>query len=281
MSKNKLPSDFLDARCVSVILPARDAGRTIGLAVNSILRQWGGQLLELLVIVEESDDATLAALGCIKDHRLRLELVSPGSSLTEKLNLGIERSTGSLIARMDADDIALPWRLTRQVSRLKNQKADLLFSTAWIFGRDLWPAPLIPQLPVNLRQTDVYHSLLTQNLLVHPTMLAKRALLQGIGGYRQVPAEDLDLWLRLAIYEAAMLRDWVPVLLYRFAKTSMSHTESHRMSVAQDRDITKLRDELARALMKKRSKPAPSNNTPAQRASWRLKVASLSFGRNH
>jgi glycosyltransferase involved in cell wall biosynthesis len=90
------------------------------LAVRSILSQTF-QALELIVIDDGSSDSTPSILSALAatDGRIRL-LSSGGRGIVEALNLGIGHSRSDLIARMDADDIAMPERLERQIQFMRS-----------------------------------------------------------------------------------------------------------------------------------------------------------------
>ena len=75
--------------------------------------------LELLLINDGSRDGAVAALAPLaaRDPRLRL-LENPGAGLVAALNYGLAQACAALVARMDADDVARPERLARQVAFL-------------------------------------------------------------------------------------------------------------------------------------------------------------------
>ncbi len=84
----------------------------VGEAVQSVLSQTAADL-ELIVVDDESSDATPAILKSFRDPRLRVTRRSRGG-LTSALNAALALARAPLLARLDADDIALPQRLARQ-----------------------------------------------------------------------------------------------------------------------------------------------------------------------
>ena len=99
---------------ISVILPVRDAEKTLAVAVESILGQTERNF-ELLVVDDGSTDASLRILQEFAelDGRIRvLSTVNPG--IVEALNLGLAEARAPYLARMDADDVSLPERLGLQ-----------------------------------------------------------------------------------------------------------------------------------------------------------------------
>ena len=68
---------------------------------------------------DRSTDGALSGLPGA-DPRLRV-LSSPGRGVTNAFNAGFAASSGRFVARMDADDIALPNRLERQARFLEEE----------------------------------------------------------------------------------------------------------------------------------------------------------------
>jgi glycosyltransferase involved in cell wall biosynthesis len=83
-------------------------------AVQSILDQTFREF-ELLAIDDGSTDESLDILNAMasKDARLLVH-AEPHRGLVGALNRGIALARGTYVARMDADDIALPERFERQ-----------------------------------------------------------------------------------------------------------------------------------------------------------------------
>jgi glycosyltransferase involved in cell wall biosynthesis len=107
---------------VSIILPFKNSSRTIKECINSILRQrfihW-----ELIAIDDHSTDSSDCILQSFtkRDKRITI-LKNPGNGIVDSLNFGIKKASTRLIARMDADDIMHPLRLSlEQVSFLDNR----------------------------------------------------------------------------------------------------------------------------------------------------------------
>src|SRR5690606_24519669 len=99
---------------VSVVLPVFNGASFIEAALGSILNQTYRNL-DVIVIDDGSTDAT-AALVRVAETDRRLRFVSrENRGLISTLNEGLGLARGDLIARMDADDIAYPERIQRQV----------------------------------------------------------------------------------------------------------------------------------------------------------------------
>jgi GT2 family glycosyltransferase len=184
---------------ISVVLPVKDGAPYVESAIASILQQTFCAF-ELLVIDDGSSDGSMeiAERFSQTDTRVRL-LRNPGNGLVDALNFGISAASAPLIARMDADDIALPERLQRQYDFLNAHPEIDAAGTQVSFineqGALTGKTTALPESPDAIAKT-----LLKYCCLRHPTVVMRRAALERAGGYRkQVPAaEDLDLWLRMA-----------------------------------------------------------------------------------
>ena len=117
---------------ISVILPAYNAEKYIETAVTSILLQTFHDY-ELIVIDDGSTDRTYEIVTSLSDNDKRIRFVSrENRGLVSSLNEGLKLAKAPLIARMDADDIALPERFSEQVNYLNNHSDIVCVGTAQI-----------------------------------------------------------------------------------------------------------------------------------------------------
>jgi glycosyltransferase involved in cell wall biosynthesis len=199
---------------VSVILSVFNGASFLADALESILCQTFTDF-ELIAVNDGSTDGSEAVLDTFAKRDTRVRVVhQPNRGLIFSLNRGLELSRGEFIARMDADDVSLPERLTKQVEFLRsNPQIALVGSSMTIidanggFLRDI--------------HYPVGHSLVKSKMqeacsLAHPTIMARREVLRAMGGYRPSfhHAEDYDLWLRLIEHYEIDNLDEI-LLLYR------------------------------------------------------------------
>jgi hypothetical protein len=208
---------------VSVVMPVRDGERFLVEAVESVLAQSLADL-ELVVVDDGSTDRTPGLLRELsaRDARVRVLTKAP-SGLTPALNAGCEAASAPLFARMDADDVALPDRLERQVAFLDAHADAALVGGGIVLvdedGREIdrEPGPAAP-------------SLLDGNVLVHGTVVMRAAAFRGLGGYRLDQSEDYDLWLRFEErFGVAAVTE--PVLRYRLHPGQFSVTKLERQAL--------------------------------------------------
>lgn len=205
---------------VSVLMPARNAARFLPATLASIVAQtmtdW-----ELVAVDDGSSDDTprLLAELAARDPRVRV-LRTPGEGLVAALNRGLRACRAEFVARIDADDVARPDRLERQLQRLAEKPGWVAVGGAIRHVDEDGDAIALESFPTE--PADVDRNLIAgRAAIAHPAILFRRSSVLAVGGYRPMRiGEDLDLWLRLAeIGEVGNLPD--VVLDYRRHATSL------------------------------------------------------------
>jgi GT2 family glycosyltransferase len=210
---------------ISVILPVKDGAAFVGPAIKSILNQTYKHF-EVLVVDDGSIDTSISVISEIADRDSRVTVIpNQGCGLVDALNTGIAQAQGPLLARMDADDIAMPNRFEMQVGFLLENTDVVAVGSQVSFideaGQDLQKFSSLPEHP-----DEVSTALLKACCLRHPTVMMRKAAVINAGGYRNqvTAAEDLDLWLRLD--ETGRLANLPDVLLqYRIHPQQVSSSK--------------------------------------------------------
>ena len=111
---------------VSVIIPCYNQGRFLPEALDSVIAQTC-QDWECLIINDGSTDHTprVAARYANQDNRIRC-LNQPNRGLGNARNRGLSESRGRYIQFLDADDILLPQKITRQLELLEGERRPAL-----------------------------------------------------------------------------------------------------------------------------------------------------------
>jgi glycosyltransferase involved in cell wall biosynthesis len=158
---------------------------------------------EVIAVDDGSRDGgpALVARLASKHSQLRA-LATPGVGIARSLVLAAREASAPLLARMDADDVALPGRLHAQ------EQAMLAVPELGALGTRV---ALFPEAEVQeglrryvqwqngLLDPDAHRrQLFVESPLCHPSVMLRREAYTAVGGYRDGDfPEDYDLWLRL------------------------------------------------------------------------------------
>lgn len=104
---------------ISVVMPTYNASKFLRAAIDSILTQTYKHF-ELIIINDGSTDDTEDIILSYNDSRIKYIKNDVNLKLIKSLNKGIELAKGKYIARMDADDLSLPNRLSVQYEYMEN-----------------------------------------------------------------------------------------------------------------------------------------------------------------
>lgn len=209
---------------VSVILPVYNAAPYVKEAVQSILSQ-DHENFEFIIIDDGSADASGAILRDLagKDTRIRL-VQRENKGLVATLNEGLSLARAPFIARMDADDVSLPNRLTLQVERMMLEP-DLAVLGGGIRYMD--SAGRLGRTVAYPVGSKVDAALLWGAPVAHPATMIRTETARCTGGYPTAfpHAEDYAFWVRLR--EHGHIDNLSQTILhYRVHGQSMSHVHA-------------------------------------------------------
>ena len=187
---------------VSVLLPCRDAASTLDEAMASLTAQTFDDF-EVVAVDDGSADGTGEALArwAARDPRIHTERIPP-QGIVAALRIAAGYARGELLARMDADDIALPRRLERQVALLDTNPDVVACGTRVRYiPRELvrdgarryesWINDVV-------QPEEIERDLFVECPIPHPSLIVRRMAFERAGGYRDAGwPEDYDLVLRL------------------------------------------------------------------------------------
>jgi glycosyltransferase involved in cell wall biosynthesis len=209
---------------ISVILPCHNGGHTIDEALQSLVSQTYRDL-EILVRDDGSDDdsSRIIRQHAEKDSRIKLSS-SPKSGIVASMNSLIDEASGEFIARMDADDIAHPTRLERQLDLMvSNPRVAVAGSWVRTFGyrHETWHCSPYDNKIKNQLMLGV-------TPLCHPTWLVRAETYQATRydkAYEYI--EDRE-WLTRVFYTYPSLEfSAVPEMLLHYRTHDKSITANH------------------------------------------------------
>ena len=184
---------------VSIVMSAYNCEPFLEQALESIINQ-SYQEFELILFDDASTDSTKTIVQnfALNDTRIIAVFNDINKGLTANLNKAISLSKGAYIARMDADDIALPSRIEKQVKFLDDhQEIDLVGSTAFDineYGEEI-------QLRKSPKLHDDIIALLPKaNPITHSTVMFRKKSFASIGYYNESyrTTQDYEMWFRAA-----------------------------------------------------------------------------------
>lgn len=180
---------------ISVIMPAYNAEKYIAEAIDSILGQTYGDF-EFIILNDCSKDCTEEIILSYKDPRIVYIKNEENLGVASTLNKGLAIATGEYIARMDADDISLPWRFEKQIRRLEEEPLlAAVGSDAIIFSED--GKQQHTNVPVGFQNIKIRMPI--SNPFIHPTMMMRRSMLSGMEYEHEFEGrEDYRFWMRLS-----------------------------------------------------------------------------------
>ncbi len=120
---------------VSVIMPAYNAAEYITEAIESVLTQ-SYRNFELILIDDGSTDNTKDIIAGFKDERIEY-FYQENSGLATTHNVGIKKSKGSFLIKLDSDDIMAPDFIARHLTEFeKYPETDLVYCDDHLIDED-------------------------------------------------------------------------------------------------------------------------------------------------
>lgn len=226
---------------LSVVMPVHNALPHLDEAVRSILDQSISEF-EFVILDDASTDGSTERLRdwARRDSRIRLVEGERNLGPAASSNHVVRLASGSLIARMDADDVSHPDRLRLQMELLRGRPdiglAGTMHDTIDARGRKL--------------RGPNYWRLAHKSWFVpfaHGSILFRRALFDRLGGYREecVFWEDQDFFLRASAITRILT---LPAPLYQHRHSPVSTrlaSDQERVERAVDlmyRSVERLKD---------------------------------------
>jgi glycosyltransferase involved in cell wall biosynthesis len=181
---------------VSVVMSVFNAEPYLRQAVESILRQTLRDF-EFIIVDDGSTDRSRALLDEYRDERIIRADHAANRGIPQALNHGLERARGRYVARIDADDVALPERLATQVEYLERHPDIGILGSA--FYRLEMATGYVRVVAGPSQDADIRWQIMFYNTFCSSSVMFRRELIATIGGYNETMrcAIDYDLWVRM------------------------------------------------------------------------------------
>jgi Glycosyl transferase family 2 len=189
---------LIDKPEISVVMVVCNVERFLAEAIESILNQTFTGFEFVIVDFGSTDNSkNIVSNYAAKDARIKLHEI-PHCGLAQARNAACSLAQGRYMAIMDADDVSLPERLMSELEFMERHP-----SVGVVGGAKEWIDATGKCLFTNADPTadhEIRSALNTRCAFCQPTTLIRREAFAEVGGYRPAfaPAEDYDLWLRIA-----------------------------------------------------------------------------------
>lgn len=197
---------------VSVVIPAFNAEAHIVETIESVLAQTVADL-DVIVVDDGSKDGTRERVTRF-GAPVKLITQQQGGAAKAR-NAGVAATDSEWLAFLDADDTWLPDKLEQQFAAASRSGAPLLFTDRINIGAR-GPLPERQSDIQPLVDGEIFEPLLLGNFITTSSVLLRRDVFESAGRFSEdpllPPAEDWDLWLRVAqshraaACEAALVR---------------------------------------------------------------------------
>ena len=183
---------------IDVVIPVYNGAKTLESAIGSIQAQTFRNI-RIIAVNDGSTDDSLAKLERMAGEDGRITVLNqPNGGIVDALNAGLAVAEADIVARHDADDLALPDRFERQFQYLRDHPRCNAVSGAIMLmnerGRTYGGLSGL----CDPDEADPFYYPQIEPYLVHPFLMVRRAAVAAVGGYRHVyHAEDTDLYWRL------------------------------------------------------------------------------------
>lgn len=210
---------------LSVLLPAFNAEKNIGIAIKSILEQ-SYTNFEFIIINDGSSDNTEKIIKSFVDNRIVYVKNKKNEGLIYTLNRGLSLARGEYIARMDADDVSLPDRFMLQLDKFNSNSNLIVCGTQVIKFYENSSKKIKSSYYIS--DALIKDNIISHSPFAHPSvMFRKDVLIENNIFYDQSfkDAEDYKLWVDLMdLGEFCNLE--APLLLYRVSSTQITQSDN-------------------------------------------------------
>ena len=217
---------------VSVLMTIYNGEPYLKEAVDSILTQKFSNW-ELIAVDNGSTDRSAETLSDYDDPRVRVFTFPENIGRTPALRYAFEQARGEYIAILDADDVALPEKLERQVEFLDNHPEVVLVGS-WVQGIDETGC-ITSTLEPPINSEELHDCLGWANPMVHSSIMYRASSASKVGGYPEEFAYAQDIALMQALAQngrLAIIDDFL--CKWRTSTTSATCSGRYRLLIPSE-----------------------------------------------
>ncbi|SMD38623.1 Glycosyltransferase, GT2 family [Reichenbachiella faecimaris] len=216
---------------ISIILPYFNAKQTLARSIQSVLQQTLIDF-ELILINNNSTDNSLEIASHFATQDSRIQLLSENQQgVVFAANTGIKAASGKYIARMDADDVAHPERLERQLHHLESNPEISISATQVNYQtehQELHDFSHFVDWNNELNSWgDIYQNRFVEFPLVNPTLMFRQSTFDSAGYLDEGDFPEDYEWFLRAIEKGHKIEK-LPVRLLDWYDSSSRLTRTDR-----------------------------------------------------
>lgn len=179
---------------ISVIMPVYNGQQYLRDAIDSIINQTYDKF-ELIILNDCSTDNTESIIKSYDDSRIIYIKNDTNLGVAQSLNKCLKLAKGEYIARMDADDIALPDRFDKQINFL-NKHSDFGICGSNVYTIDSY-GNVLGCINYSEYDNEINVNLLFKQVFCHPSVMIRASVLKDnclMYDFLYEKAEDYKLW---------------------------------------------------------------------------------------
>ena len=225
---------------ISIIIPSYNSAHFIRNAIDSVLESViYTDEYEIIVVDDGSSDNIKDVMELYKKHNNIILINQLNRGLSGARNTGIKNARGKYLVFLDADDIIMPDKLTKQFQYLEsNSGVDIVYSNSLFFDNINFNNELSTNFPIY--EGNILSNLLYGNFIHVNSVMVRKDVVLSVGGFDENfrELEDWDLWLRMSLQGSKF--GYIPEVLSKVRVHSDSMTANQeRMNEAMVRVLEK------------------------------------------
>jgi glycosyltransferase involved in cell wall biosynthesis len=209
---------------VSVIIPAYNCAQFLSETLDSVLRQSFADY-EIIIVDDGSKDNTLAVIEEYERSGNIRGVSQKNKGPAAARNVGIKIARGVYCAFVDADDLMMPERLSRQVQALEANKAPGLVYTDLMTFNEEGIVHRTKKEFIHPYAGWVLDRLLITNFITTSTVMVRKKCFESVGLFDEAKdmrgVEDYKMWLQISEKYPVEYID-APLVRYRYHSNSLS-----------------------------------------------------------
>jgi glycosyltransferase involved in cell wall biosynthesis len=172
---------------------------------------------------------------------LKIIPLEENAGLGDALNIVLKYCNYELVARMDTDDISLPYRFEKQIKVFQNSDIDICSSWVSEFENDEKETISYRKVPKKCNEIVNYAKM--RNPINHPAVMYKKSVVENAGGYKKMMwFEDYYLWIRMILNGAKFYNLQEVLVNMRAGYSQLERRGGFKYAIEEFKFLNKLRE---------------------------------------